>query len=763
MIDIGEGTRFRVAVSISAFLLAALAAPMVVGEVYVHNDLGCGLIPGRAYLAECLATGEGTRWCSSLFGGFYVLGEGGGIAHPWTRALYAWFPLGAALNLEILWPYAAMLVGFGLLMLRWGVNRDAAVVGGLVYAFGGHHAVHYIHPTVMAGIAHIPWLLLAIDGVLRSPESRRVVVSRTAYSLLTISQILGAHTQLVWISVLVEVVYAIFLAAAAPASAQRLLGLAVSKAVGVLGGSIQLLPLWEAFLDSTRATPSRLYVGMGSLPPLNLLQWVAPYLTTSRVITPPLVFEGGIMQPAVSMQNDWRVHDFAIYPGAAVPVLLAVLVVRGSIPGPLRHLARPSGLMAVGALVLGLGDFTPLFALTSTLPVVGAFRVPSRYLTIFQLGVAALSAVAYAAVSRYSSRREPAAWRDLWPLTIPVVASVLVWLAPLLPSALWPWYARDTYLAPAVLMALGPVLVGTATLLVVLAVRGSKVALLALPLFMACDQAAYALHAMMITPPTDLNRYLAARPVPPGAAGSRVHFNRLHMVWQNPYIMKGLRLVQGYVAVPPRRFLSYERPASLRVAGVEWVLPGAEGSDAWQHLPNALPRARFVTRSLVSTDPDHDLDRIDVETTALTDRVLPPLNEPGAPPGLAQLIVDRPGKLDVVATVQTRQLLVISESYHRGWRAWLDGRTTAVFRVNGDFLGCLVPPGSHRVRLRFQPWSETAGFWLSVLGLVLTAAVPFMASARRAGAVPAPHLEIAAPGAAKGRARAGAIVDRDAP
>ena len=41
----------------------------------------------------------------------------------------------------------------------------------------------------------------------------------------------------------------------------------------------------------------------------------------------------------------------------------------------------------------------------------------------------------------------------------------------------------------------------------------------------------------------------------------------------------------------------------------------------------------------------------------------------------------------------TRQLLVVSESYHPGWQAAVDGVPQPVLRVNGDFLGCVVGPG----------------------------------------------------------------------
>ncbi len=41
-------------------------------------------------------------------------------------------------------------------------------------------------------------------------------------------------------------------------------------------------------------------------------------------------------------------------------------------------------------------------------------------------------------------------------------------------------------------------------------------------------------------------------------------------------------------------------------------------------------------------------------------------------------------------------------------------------RVYGDFLGCLVGPGRHRVTLTFAPASAVYGLYATVIGLALT-------------------------------------------
>ena len=134
-----------------------------------------------------------------------------------------------------------------------------------------------------------------------------------------------------------------------------------------------------------------------------------------------------------------------------------------------------------------------------------------------------------------------------------------------------------------------------------------------------------------------------------------------------------------------------------------------------------MPYARLITRVQRSVDPGHDLDRIDVATTALVDEVTAPL--PPGPPGRVELIEQSAGHLVVESEVPMERLLLIAESWHPGWQATQDGTPVRLLRVNGDFLGCRVPSGHHRTDLNFQPLSLRRGAILSLAGLALTAAV----------------------------------------
>ncbi|MHC5538027.1 YfhO family protein, partial [Singulisphaera rosea] len=149
-----------------------------------------------------------------------------------------------------------------------------------------------------------------------------------------------------------------------------------------------------------------------------------------------------------------------------------------------------------------------------------------------------------------------------------------------------------------------------------------------------------------------------------------------------------------------------------------------------------LPRARLVTRAVVGSDADVELDRIDPAQVAV---VPEPLDLGGSEPGEAALTTDRPGQIHVSTQSGSRQLLVVSESFHDGWRLTVDGREAPVIRVYGDFLGALVGPGRHLVTFDFHPASLRNGMVTSALGLILlliSMGVPLRESAPVAEALP---------------------------
>ncbi len=82
------------------------------------------------------------------------------------------------------------------------------------------------------------------------------------------------------------------------------------------------------------------------------------------------------------------------------------------------------------------------------------------------------------------------------------------------------------------------------------------------------------------------------------------------------------------------------------------------------------------------------------------------------------------GRLEIATRSPGPAVLVVLESWERGWSARVDGREQPVLRANGAFLGVPVGQGAHRVTLVYRPPLLREGVLValaSALGLVFFA------------------------------------------
>jgi len=85
------------------------------------------------------------------------------------------------------------------------------------------------------------------------------------------------------------------------------------------------------------------------------------------------------------------------------------------------------------------------------------------------------------------------------------------------------------------------------------------------------------------------------------------------------------------------------------------------------------------------------------------------------------LSIEETGRSAVVRVkAEGRALLVISVTPHRYWRATIDGRDTALQRVNLGFQGIAVPAGVHTVTMRYSNPLVTASGLVSIFALAGT-------------------------------------------
>lgn len=663
------------------------------------GDLSDFHLPLRHVYRSALVEGHSILWTNKLFAGFYIHAEGQlGALHPLHVLLYRVLPLTVAFNLEIIASYVFCFAGMLLLLRRFGLTTAAGLIGAIAFTFSGFNLLHLLHVNAVAIVSHVPWLLLAFDGVL-SGDSRRKGLSIIGLSLLTGSILLLGYPQYVWIAALICGIYVVM--NGRRTTSRRLAIAAGSAAAGVMLGGVQLLPTIDLLGQSMRAATTRDFALTYSLHPLNLAQLFSPYLFTEWVYAAP---------------DELFVHEFGIYNGVFCTLSALWVLLRW------RHLPSRAPVVFAGALMfigllLALGRYGGVYEIVAMLPLVGTFRAPARHIVLVHLGFALLAAVAFDDIRRSSdNRRSVAPSRWIW---LPLAASVG------LPFVVWAWIATamgfegQTVSRAGVFIGAGMTCI--VTLLLADARRGSRPALVLLPVILSVDLALWG-YGYVWSGGVRTVREIASQTEGPPAeagAGARLHAAETHS--PNLLLLRGFGIARPYVGLSPRRALSLASSNELRVAGVEWV----QNPD-WRRVADPMSRVRIVPEWLLTQQPVSALSGIDVRRVGLVDRALPPLH----PDATATAIADSAGRITADVSAPGHALLVTTEAYHPGWRA-TDGdrRELQTLRVYGDFLGVLLTPGEYRLALTFEPASMAAGIYTSVAGLASTL-VLFLAARR---------------------------------
>jgi hypothetical protein len=170
-------------------------------------------------------------------------------------------------------------------------------------------------------------------------------------------------------------------------------------------------------------------------------------------------------------------------------------------------------------------------------------------------------------------------------------------------------------------------------------------------------------------------------------------------------------------------------------------------SDAEMHVfenTSALPRAFLVSQARWAPtlgaalaemsqrpfDPRREVILAADTAPAIAEHLPPPSPEAIAP-GRAEIVSYAANAISVRTTSSSDALLILSDTYYPGWRAFVDGQEVPL--VRGDLLFRVVPvdPGEHAVELRFEPASVRWGLLISGLALLCALGVLIVAGRAR--------------------------------
>lgn len=702
---------------------------------------------------------------------YFLLAWLGGVkAMAWGQALLVAAHLG----------WAAL--GMGRLARRLGLGLLAQAVAGLAYGLSAYLVSRAWFLSINAATSWLPWVLLCLTALLQADQPRE---RRRASLLLTLClcmQLLSGHAQTTWYTVLLAALWAGFhwVEMARSGQSRRMFGsflhLALAMALALGLAAVQLLPTAEYLAQSSRASEVDFAYALNySFWPWHLLTFLAPGLFGSPVT-------GDYWGYANYWEDAVYIGVLPLF--LALSAFFAALRRRGSNqnlapglrPGLTRFLAAITGV----SLLLALGSFTPLYPwLYRHIPTFDMFQAPARWML---WGVFALSLMAGIGAERW---RRPGAralywtrlgtagafsvmlgaglgWRllgDVSPTFVRATAFFGLWalgagsLSLLAPPSLqgepaaptnqrlafgwWRW-AVVAWISFDLLVAnwgLNPA--GSLDLYAPSPTSASVQALARGGRLYLPDALEYELK---------YERFLRFDTFDPGEDWLALRAAQL----PNTNMLDSLAAVNNFDPLLPGRFVEWlemlEQAAPqaqsqllrlMDVGVIETLQSGQPYGVGFQPVP-AGGRVRWVPCAWLAVSQEDARQRIlggqvDFDLQVVLE---PSVAQPQAGldcaaqsgfvnPGALELSMtsDGPNRLMIDLHAPADGWLVLSDVWYPGWRAWVDGHPTSVWRANYLFRAVEVAAGDHQVVFAYRPASFWVGGGISLFAWLILAAL----------------------------------------
>jgi hypothetical protein len=140
---------------------------------------------------------------------------------------------------------------------------------------------------------------------------------------------------------------------------------------------------------------------------------------------------------------------------------------------------------------------------------------------------------------------------------------------------------------------------------------------------------------------------------------------------------------------------------------------------------NCLPRAFWVDELVEVEDEQKMLSLMKQKrlghTAVTVGSMHTSISFSDSPEDQVEVVGASGGHLALQTQSRTRRFLVISEVWHPGWRAFVDGIELPLHRTDVALMGVFVPSGKHKVELHFHPM-----YWTVALGTSTVSGIAFL-------------------------------------
>lgn len=735
------------------FLLVVLGPLILFGPMLLRGEAlfwGTPLlqfIPWRQYAFQILGQGHLPLWNP-------LLGMGAPLIANYQSALF--YPpnfllllTGSAWGHGLLVALHLVWAGIGMVLFtrHLGLGSLAQSVSGLAFSLSGYLVARGGFLSINAAAAWLPWILLAIDRLVKCTEAEgwsRGVKATLWLSVAFTLQWLAGHAQTAWYTLVVACVWGCWRTIRLRGwnGLKRFGAFLIGAGVIAFGlAAVQLLPTAEYLLNSHRATmidPE--YVMTYSFWPWRLLGLLLPDLFGN---------------PALG--NYWGYGNYwedAIYIGI-LPCLLAFNAIRRG----LREKEHSSLVrFLVGSALVGfifaLGKNTPIFPLLFRhVPTFNLFQAPSRWNLILVFSLALLAGIGA------ETWRAPTGRALYWTRLGTVGAAVVgfaAWLGSLFIEGVEPSFVRAFTVAGFWLFVAG-----------VLTLRvpesrpwrwASLVGLVVLAdLVFAGTGLNPSIPLSVFRGDSGLGDIVKDehRVYMPSDVEYELKFEKTHRFesfnsdidWRfirdtglpNTPVLDTIPSANNFDPISPERFVVWmemieelpreDRSVLLALMDVGWLAVLDTSSDLcvrYEVVPSA-ERIRLIPEAVVMSSAEEALSFISkpdfdpMHVVVLEGEAQQTLPVGGVEGDVVLSKTSDPGLVSIHVDTPQGSWLLLSDTWYPGWRAELDGAKTEIFKADYLFRAVWVPPGEHVLEFRYRPVLFFFGAALSVLGWITVA------------------------------------------
>lgn len=664
-----------------------------------------------------------------------LAGQSGNLQFGWDRHLGLGMPVHGNPQMALFYPPNWLCFAFGATSTvswllvghmffaglgTWALARSArlsfvsCLFAGSVAVAAPYCVAHLAegHVAQICAVAWVPWVLFSYERFLASDGRHWKSVS----FCLAMSFLAGHVQEPYYLALLLSgavVLSALTRMRRGEAGAGSLLAhWTIAGVVTIALVAVDLIPIYLNSLGTGRGTRLPLDQAGAGLQLANLRQLINPF---------------ALGEPGEGNAAESFYWTRLLYFGV-VSLILAVI---GMLVAFRRQFTRRVTLLVAVGFVFALGTMTPLYEMCwRFVPMIGSFRIPSRVLFICSYGVAILAAIGLDSLIT-NSRDTPA--KDVESPSPPPVTLMrsLLGLAILVGAvAELGWHTRR---------------------IVEVAKPGSLRAESEISRFLAEHagqhrvQTTHSLYSDREALRDNVQKLRGYEPVVQvrlawlldaisSGPDDRLDFGgfretKLSALHQNVADLAGVRYlvtsqrqkpIEGWELVesgtlPPLIHLADEKQRPI-------------GFGIYENL-DVMPRA-FVVGNVVETEGVDQqsaiagLEQLDPRSAVMLERDVLPAG-PRAEFAAADIVEALPERVTIKATLDAPGYLILTDLFHPGWSATIDGEATEVLPANLAFRAVPLSAGEHKVVFQYECPGQKGGILLSgvMLALLVLAAV----------------------------------------